>query len=538
MTELWKAQQNLIQLTRSQITESLIWLDGKKISLKDYPMHRAFYDGGYPKTLLKTCRQVAKSTTLACFDVTESIAQPYFKTLFFSPTQEQTNKFSSLRVGKILTYSPLINKLWVGENRILSRNYLNGSENAFSYALDDGDRLRGISADRILADEVQDILLDEVLPVARECLSASDYRYETYCGTPKTLDNPIESLWQNSTKSEWFMQCTSCNNWNYIDTEKNFQVKGPICLKCEGLLNPRNGQWIDLNPGAEIKGFHISQAIMPKNVPACWDPGTDRHTIAVNRWREIMLKLNGPKPYPISIFRNEVIGVSDSQGTRLVTKEDLLSLCIGPETMPMSPDKKHLYGITKIAAGIDWSGGGKDMVSHTVLCIWGLTANKVMRCLYLQIFVGEHPLEELKKIKNILAFYQPEMICCDAGEGNLHTEELRRLTGWTHKIQKICYGSGVSPVKWNSEGYHYSVNRTKAIDSFMMSVLRKEYVFCRNKNLMAVAFEHILAEFITTTRLGRKVWRHSHSDPDDALHAMIFGRLAMQIICGEIDMTA
>ena len=149
-----------------------------------------------------------------------------------------------------------------------------------------------------------------------------------------------------------------------------------------------------------------------------------------------------------------------------------------------------------------------------------------------------HPLKELDRIKNILAFYQPEMICCDAGEGNLHTEELRRLTGWTNRIQKICYGSGNAAIKWNPEGYFYNVNRTRAIDSLMMAILRKEFIFSSNKEAMAPAFDQILAEFVTTTHLGRKVWRHSPSDPDDALHAMIFGRIAMQIIQGEIDLTA
>lgn len=541
MDALASAQQQLVRLTRSQITESLLWLDGKRISLADYPMHRAFYDGAYKKTLLKTCRQVGKSTTLSNFIITESVASPFFKTLFFAPSQEQTLKFSNLRVGKTLMYSPLLRRYWLGENRVLSRTYKNGSENAFSYALDSGDRLRGISADRILADEVQDIVLSEVLPVARECMGNSDLQYETYCGTPKTLDNPIEvDLWQNSTQTEWFMRCSGCNNWNYIDSEKSFGPVGPICLGpgCGRLLNPRNGQWVDLKKGAEIKGFHISQAIMPRNVPVCWPTGTERHDKAVERWKEIMLKLNGPKPYPISIFRNEVVGVSDSQGVRLVTMEDLKALCTGPATMPMRPDQAYLHQIQYVAAGIDWSGGGKDMTSQTVVWVWGLTRSKLLRCLYYQIFVGEHPLKELEKIKQILAFYQPGVICCDAGEGNLHTEELRRMTGWHNKIQKIAYGSGGAAIKWDPAGSQFSVNRTKAIDSLMMAVLRKEFVFPQPVERMEPAFRQVLAEFVETTRLGRKVWNHAKTDPDDALHAMIFGRIAMQILQGEIDLTA
>jgi hypothetical protein len=543
MDEVWAEQAKLVHSTRSQITESLLWLDGKRISLGDYPMHRAFYDGQYKKTLLKTCRQVGKSTTLANFIIAESVAIPFFKTLFFSPSQEQTLKFSNLRVGKTLNYSPLLKRYWVNENRVLVRTYRNGSENAFSYAMDSGDRLRGISADRLLADEIQDMVFDEVMAAAVPTLDNSDYQLHTYCGTPKTLDNPIESQWLMSTQTEWVMKCSGCNAWNYIDSEKNFKWKGPICLKCEKLLDPRKGQWVDFKPGAEVKGFHISQAIMPRNVPLCWPESVDpesRYQKAIARWKEIMLRLDGPKPLPLAKFRNEIVGVSDSQGVRLVTREDLESLCTGPDTMPMRPDAAYRMGIQHVAAGIDWSGGGKDMTSQTVLWIWGLTRDKKLRCLYYQVWVGEHPIKELEAIRQILAFYQPEVICCDAGEGNLHTEELRRITGWHHRIQKIAYGSGGAPVKWDPQAQQFSVNRTKAIDSIMMAVLRKEFIFPANKTIqrMTPAFDHVLAEFVETTRLGRKIWTHSKTDPDDSLHAMIFGRLAMQMIQGEIDQTA
>src|SRR5581483_3411467 len=121
MNDVWSEQAKLVHSTRSEITESLLWLDGKRISLNDYPMHRAFYDGAYKKTLLKTCRQVGKSTTLANFIIAESVAMPFFKTLFFSPSQEQTLKFSNLRVGKTLNYSPLLRRYWVNENRVLVR---------------------------------------------------------------------------------------------------------------------------------------------------------------------------------------------------------------------------------------------------------------------------------------------------------------------------------------------------------------------------------------------------------------------------------
>lgn len=541
----------VIAHTRSELAEGLLHLDGKLFSLRDYPMYRAVYDGKYKKRLLKTCRQVAKSTTLANFIITGSVAQPFYKTLYFSPTKEQTLKFSNLRVGKTINFSPMIKKHWLNEgstNNVLTRAYSNGSENVFSYALDDADRIRGISADDMMVDEIQDILTDAVLPVARECMSASDYQHETYCGTPKTLDNGIESLWQVSTMSEWVMKCEGCNKFCFIDTEKAFGKLGPVCLKCGHYLNPRNGFWIDLKsdyvptPGADpqprTKGFHISQAIMPRNVPACWETSDPRHEKAKERWAEIMDKLCGPKPYHISKFRNEVVGVSDSQGRRLVTMDDLYGMCTAQATqMPIRPDNNYLRGIVKIGAGIDWSGGGETNTSRTVVWIWGVQTDRKLRCLYYRIFPGSHPIEELEQINQILSFYQPEVTVCDAGEGNVNTDWLRKKRNDYHKIMKVRYTQQASMIKWNEAGRYHSVNRTSAIDSFMSCLIRREAVFLNNHALMKPAFEDVCSEFEEVTGSGIKVWRHSLTQPDDCLHAMVFGRIATQIATGEVDLT-
>src|SRR5512137_2656793 len=90
----------------ADIAQRLLWLDGKPFSLHDYPMYEAVYNGRYRDTLLMCGRQVAKSTSLANFIITESIALPFFREYYVSPTKEQTLIFSNTRVGKTLAYSP------------------------------------------------------------------------------------------------------------------------------------------------------------------------------------------------------------------------------------------------------------------------------------------------------------------------------------------------------------------------------------------------------------------------------------------------
>lgn len=543
-----KNEPRIIYRTRSELTKALLRIDGKPINLDDYPMFTAIYDGGHKKTNLITCRQVGKSTTLSNFSISESIAIDFFKTFFIAPTQEQTHKFSTGRVGKTIEYSPLIKKAFTNEktsNRVLARVFTNGSEILFSYASDDADRCRGPSADRLCLDEVQDMLLDAVLPVVKESLSNSDYQYEMYCGTPKTFENGIQHIWETSSMTEWAIPCEGCGKYSVIRSEKQLGKWGPICTKCKTYLNPRNGFWVDTqskNIEWEVKGFHISRPMMPRSVPVCWnDQG--RIERAKEQWKEVLLKLEGPNPYPLSMFRNEVLGVSDSQGRRIVTIERLRELCDGPP-ISMKPGPVQLHHVDKICAGIDWSGGGTQIKSRTVLWILGkIVKQERYRTMFFKIFPGANPVDEVNEIAAIISnFSNVSVIACDAGEGNANTDMLRkRLSNFNpQQIVKIRYVSSKFYARWDREGNFYAVNRTNAMDSTMSAINRGEFQFPKDPDhsIMGVAFTDILNEYEEVSELGNRTWKHAPTSPDDCLHALNFNRIAMQIARGEIDLSS
>ena len=56
---------------RRTLAENLIYLDGNKFSLYDYPMYDAYYKGMWKNTLLKCGRQVGKSISAAAFTVAD-----------------------------------------------------------------------------------------------------------------------------------------------------------------------------------------------------------------------------------------------------------------------------------------------------------------------------------------------------------------------------------------------------------------------------------------------------------------------------------
>lgn len=554
-------------LTRSGYAERLLHWEGRPFGLSDYPMFRAIYDASPKRLLLKTCRQVGKSMTLASFSLAESVAIPHFKTFFIAPTKEQTQTFSTARIGKFIAFSPLVRDIFISPsapNRVLARHFAHGSQIVFSYASDDADRCRGQSCDRLAIDEIQDVLLDVVRPVVVECLRASKYSYETYCGTPKTFENGIEAMWAGSSQCEWVIKCPSCNKSSILLSEKQCGRYGPVCLGCQAYLNPRLGSWVDMNrrpPDSDgivtqTKGFHISRLMMPQNVPAAWPKGSEEWTRALVKWREVLSALDGPDAYPIATFRNEVLGVSDSQGRRLVTHNMLKEACDGPPIC-VKPTAENLKGVTKIAAGIDWSGGGTAITgndgavsikSRTVLTIIGKMGVGRTRLLYYKMFPGTSPVEEFEEMAEALKYYDActhykMFIGADAGEGNMGTDLLRHRLQNPMRIVKFRYsGTSAGYIAWNKKGKFYTVNRTQAIDSLMTALIRKEFQFPKEPDeIMAVPFKDILAEYeeiIGETGIGRKVWRHAPTQPDDFLHALNFARIALQIANKEVDLTA
>jgi hypothetical protein len=505
---------------RSELAQRLLYLDGQPFSLRDYPFFPSIYDGLYQGLLLKCGRQVGKSVSLCNFTISESIGIPHFKTLFVSPSQEQTQRFSNTRLAKVVHYSPLVRRHFVSRefsDRTMLRMFKNGSEVALSYACDNPDRARGVSSDRNCFDEVQDIMYDSVIPVVNECMGNSDYGYETYAGTPKTLENTIEYLWSISSKTEWIIKCEGCGEWSYIASVKAIGKTGPICVKCGKLLNPRAGQWYDFNPGSSLKGFHISQPMLPRNMEK------------PERWARILDKL---ERYSETKFKNEVLGISDALGARIIGKDELEALCMDYDVY-RTPPVGLLEKLKGVVAGIDWSGGGTEGVSRTVLWIWGVTAEDRLRTLYHRIYPVTSPVSIVDDVVEVLLAYGVKLVVGDRGEGHLANDLVRKALG-KHRVHEVHYGNQATPLSWNDKGQFYTADRTTLMDNYFM-VLKRAGIEYPRLQYMREAISDILNIYEEVTTTGKKVWRHAPTQPDDAFHAQLFGWLAAKIIMMDLN---
>jgi hypothetical protein len=352
-------------------------LKGEPYKLLDHFPFEPFFSTHTPRNLCLKCgRQTSKSTSGAAKHVLRSSSIAYFNTLYVTPLYEMTRRFSSNYVRGFIEESP-VRSLFVDQacyNNVLQRSFKTHSTIHFSFAFLDADRTRGLNCDCIHYDEVQD-LDPAFIPIIRETMSGSkNWGIQEFSGTPKTLDNTLETQWQMSSQAEWCIRCEACGYWNIPCMSHDLdKMMGPItvpddiseerpgtcCAKCERVIFPRRGRWVHAHPELrfEYSGYHVPQLLLPM------------HYASHDKWAILQGKRQGFGNTPTNVFYNEVCGESYDIGAKLVTITDLKRAAIlGPNGEVERIRKNRNDYIHRILA-VDWGGGGEKEISFTVAAL-------------------------------------------------------------------------------------------------------------------------------------------------------------------------
>jgi hypothetical protein len=324
----------------------------RNFSFKERPHLRRIYDTACRRVLLMCARQVEKSTLLGNISIAYSCIVPGYRTLYVSPSATQTKTFSADRIKEPLETSTFLRQFTTKmlSMNILEKQFINRSKITLRYAFLNADRCRGIPAWALFLDEIQDILADNI-PVIEACQNHAPKRWRRniYSGTPKSLDNTIETYWSSmSTMNEWVVPCEGCNNWNILG-EKNIGRKGIVCTKCGKYLNAQHprAQWAAQRQFDDVKvpfeGYRISQLMVP------WVD-----------WNEILIAY---EKHGRDKFYNETLGISYDSGMRPLTRAQVMAVCNPEITMYDSKQReyyKQLSAAQPIFAGIDWGCHDED----------------------------------------------------------------------------------------------------------------------------------------------------------------------------------
>lgn len=521
-----------IQAAPSDWVEFAIYMPTKgglePFSFNERRYLRTIYDSPAKRKLLMAGRQVEKSTYLGNTILSYSAMNPFFRSLYVSPSNTQTKVFSRDRIKEPMEISPVLryfsnSKLLAN---VLEKKLTNQSQITLRFAFLNADRVRGIPADYINIDEFQDILLENV-PVIEECASHSDHKMFTYSGTPKSLDNAIEHYWSRfSTQNEWGVPCKRHGtpkkpgswHWNILD-EENIGKKGLICDKCGELISASDPdcRWLSLNPGVAntvekpFEGYRLPQLMVP------WI-----------EWADIKDK---QRKYSRAKFYNEVLGRSYDSGTRPLTRRDMQRNANPQLSMQYYRDVIKWVQNFPIFMGIDW-GTGEG--TFTVVTLGGYLPFDPERFtyFYMKRFEGieSEPKIQIEQIKQLAIDFNVRYIGVDYGGGHWPNDELVRVFG-AEKIKKYQWVGNVKK-KITFEPRlgvpRFLCHRTEVM-SDIFNAIKRANVFRYPRweefeDPYAMDFLNIHSEY--NERLRMNVYKHAPGNPDDTFHAATYAFLA------------
>jgi len=472
-------------------------LEGKPFNLANhFPLEPLYKYRDVPMDQIMMCgRQVSKSTTLAALGVINGGYQPYLNQLFVTPLFEQIRRFSNNYVRPFIENSP-IKSILVGEgfrrdSSVFQRTFANESNMFFTFAFLDAERARGIAADILNIDELQDIDV-EFIPILESCLAASHIGMTQYSGTPKTTDNAMHFKWEQSSQAHWVTKCTSCSDDNIagiaFGLEKMIRKEGFCCKKCGALLNPAAGFYYHMykDRANNNPGWHIPQTIMPMHY------GNPR------KWLQLY---NKSIRWPKFRFYNEVLGEACDVGSRLVSRTQLMKVANLPWGMNLDQALNARFSrpYASICVGVDWGGGAGGTVkkrrnqliveggstSFTVISIVGFAPNSYLpELIYSErLAIDLAPTREGERIIELYHKFQANMLAHDYGGAGFLRETMLIQAGfpvdrimpctYTHQPRRsIIEWHG--PSETNPRSY-YALDKSRSLQ-LMCAVINSDQI--------------------------------------------------------------
>lgn len=489
------------------------------------------YETSARKILLTCARQTEKSTMLGNLALAYSCVIPSHRTLYVSPSALQTKTFSNDRLKEPIETSSLLRRFTTTKlsQNVFEKQFINRSKITLRYAFLTADRTRGIRTDRLLIDELQDIISDNI-PIIEHCLSHANkiYKAQVYSGTPKSLDNTIEWYRSNrSTQGEWVVPCDRCGSkagagrhWNVLG-EANIQRKGLSCSRCNELIFPDHddAQWGFMTEWDEqrapFEGYRISQLMVP------WKDWSDIWYEYTNTSRDK--------------FYNEALGLSYDSGLRPMTLAQIRAACnqaISMQPGPLEKIRALAYG-QPFFMGVDW-GTGEN--SYTVITI-GTYINNKLQVVYVERCTGEL-LDvdlQLEHIKHLANLFNVRILATDYGGGFDRNDNLMRWCG-PKRLVKFQYAPRFSrKVAWDKKLLRFIANRTEVMSDVFNALKRQEILLPRWEEFHAEGQEpyatdilNIYSEF--SEQLKQIKYDHARDKPDDTFHSIVYMTLGSMLI--------
>lgn len=195
----------------------------------------------------------------------------------------------------------------------------------------------------------------------------------------------------------------------------------------------------------------------------------------------------------------------------------------------------------RIFAGIDWGegrpegeivAGRKKYASWTVLTLGAYIGHDLFWPFYMKRYVGKEidPEVILPDVLNICGHWNVEVIGADWGHGWGMNSRLFTARGREGCMQFAYSATLHERKKWDQASYKFIINRNAVLSQFFDDIKRGYFLFPEWEKFEPFG-KDILAEYIEyndATHLMK--YDHPIDQPDDALHSLVFCKLAADIM--------
>ena len=246
--------------------------------------------------------------------------------LYLFPTNLDVSDFSKGRFQTLIRDNPKEVGVFVSDTDAVSIKrvqkamlYLRGarSTSRIEGIKKSSSQLKSVPVDRLVCDEV-DEMEPSMVDLAKERLSHSEIKEESYLSTPSIPDYGIDKLYQASDQRIWVIRCEHCGTETCLELEFPEclieTAKGVIrvCKKCRQEIFPKNGRWVAQYPerSKEMVGWWISQLNS-----AFVDPGA------------ILKAFNDPPNGNLTEVYNSKLGMAYVAAENRLSISDIYSCC-------------------------------------------------------------------------------------------------------------------------------------------------------------------------------------------------------------------
>ena len=542
--------KTLIDVPVSSYFETAVVLDDKNpINWKDFHYRQLMDRPVLGSAVIRTSRQVGKSiynslTTLKFAHV------PSFRTIYMCPSQKQAEEFSKLKLGKILTVNQELKHLLLDRrspiaiarnmrateilNDVYIKSFATGSSLKIGYASDEAgvEKVRGGSADMLIKDEAQSMLLDLIDPILDPMLFSSAYKIDITTGTPLDPDDDLCKRFDDTTMHTMVVKCHHCNKYTLLDDLRQISKKGILCKHCWKPIDVRTGKFYPMNPYATKLGFHFNQIMMPGVV---YNPF---------RYQELLDVVYSTNRNDDKLYA-ERLGIPKGSSVSLMTRQEV-QRCKSPQ-IRYSPESDFNRAVAKYrpkaghypVLGIDWGGGANDRAggdtdgkSHTAIVF----VDFYMRGEHLHMDVLYHKIYPLPKVResidevldHVRNLPDRTLICPDFMGGAYANSTIFDIIDKTplskRKALPVRFAQMKSLVEAKPDSYRVDVDR-----SFIISKFVKKKIIDRKLNLPHndMAFNELMSSIMSMKSLtnkrdpGQILWVLKKNKSNDIFMALV-----------------